>query len=919
MAEALAVIGVAANIAQFLEYGLKLVAAGKEAYDSKQGTTKAIRQIELVVEDIQNQSAEVLQSGSPWRLTSQRANPDELAIQKYARQCIDISKELINLLRKLTVRDDAQFRVLESGRVALRTLRKQSEVLDLKTRLEDLDRKLRERLRKLLNGKQHSAVVTEIRRLTKEHEQAHINSQLQLDSIKRDILALTAIAEDNESNEKLRGAELTSLTTKLVALVNEHERSKRQLKVIRSLHFTEIKARHSDIENAHEALHWLYDESRISFLPWLESGDGIYWINGLAGSGKSTLMKYASDSERTIEALKTWAGGLALYTASFYFWNQGLSKQKSQLGLFQSLLYQILKAAPHLVYAACDDHFDAESWDVDELKQAFDRLSQQTSLSAKFCFFIDGLDEYNGEEEDIIAVLTSLSKSVHVKICASSRPWPDFQSAFSHPNRTLIVQDFTLDDMKVYIRDRLEIHEKFQTLQHKDPRCREIIAKIAERAQGIWLWVYLVTRDLRRQLNHNEGYDTLLKTLESFPPKLDEYFRRIIEQRHPALREEMSQIFLITTDAVQPLPIVALTFLQPLVKDTNHAVNLPIEPMTAAEMSQVHEQWRPLLHNRCGDLLTVRTLDESAHLFAHRVDFLHRTVRDFLRDNYYGNLREGTQETFDAKQYLAHMMLILIKRLPIHNDFRGWINNIIGLVDELLYYSLEVERRSGEAQVALLDEMDHVISQYAKGERNHWTHARDSPRGPGLQDQYHEGGQCTFLALTVQAKLTKYVEAKLDGNANLIRKPGRPLLDYALRPRRVTPLGLPYHYHRNDDAAVDPQLVKLLLERSANPNQPVHLNDGQTVWGLFLASCFAKSLDASDTVRRTWYEAAEHLIEHGADAHWSTTTVKHGNVSAVLQAILNDAEAATLLRRMQEVEEEAGHGWGNWFKSWVRR
>ncbi|KAL3459324.1 hypothetical protein BJX64DRAFT_205453 [Aspergillus heterothallicus] len=923
MADVLAIIGLASNIAQFLEYGIRFVAAGKEVYESKQGTTKAIREIELVVEDIQNQSAEFTQKGSsPWQFSTTRANADELAIRKYARQCIDISTELIKLLRKLTVRDDAQFRALESGRVALRILRKSSEVQALKKRLEELDTKLRERLTRLLNGKQHSAVFSELRRLSKEHEQAKINSDLQLEGIKQDILALT---DAQNRKEELRKAELTSLTTKLLALMNEHERSKRELQVIRSLHFTELKARHSSIEDTHRALDWLYDETQTSFLPWLKSGKSIYWINGLAGSGKSTLMKYASDTKRTIDALENWAEGTPLYTASFYFWNQGLSRQKSQIGLFQSLLYQILKAAPHLV-SVCRDHFDTELWELSELKQAFKRLSQETTLSAKFCFFIDGLDEYNGEEEDIIDVITSLTQSPHIKICTSSRPWPAFETAFTDPKRTLKVQDFTLHDMKTYISDRLETHARFQELQRRDSRCREIISRIAERAQGIWLWVYLVTRDLRRQLNHNEGYDTLLKTLDSFPERLDLYFRRIIEKRHPSLREEMCQIFLITTDAVQPLPLVALTFLKPLINDPDFAVTLQAQSISDTQISHIHEEWRLLLHNRCGDLLTIRALDESAHLFAHRVDFLHRTVRDFLRDNYYTKLCEGVHGSFDAKRVLAQMMLALIKRLPIQDDFRGWINNIIGLVDELLYYSLEVERRGEEAQVALLDETDRIISHYARGERNHWTHARDSPKGAGPLDRYYEGGKCNFLALAVQAKLTKYIAAKLDGNPSLIRKPGRPLLDYALRPRRVTPLGLPYHYHRDDDAVVDPQLVKLLLERSASPNQAVYLNGGKTVWGLFLI-CMA-SQSGSDTVSRTWYEAVGLLVEYGADGYWSHSEswredgverTFDEDVGSVLRMAFSGTEAETILRRIREVEEEqAAKSWGHWLMSWVR-
>ncbi|KAL4909344.1 hypothetical protein BDW74DRAFT_174545 [Aspergillus multicolor] len=370
--------------------------------------------------------------------------------------------------------------------------------------------------------------------------------------------------------------------------------------------------------------------------------------------------------------------------------------------------------------------------------------------------------------------------------------------------------------MKTYIRHRLEDHDQFQALQESDPRCQKIISNIAECAQGIWLWVYLVTWDIRRHLNHNEGHETLKKTLDGFPAKLEDYSREIIERRPHALREEMCQIFLITTDAVQPLPALALNLIQHVAKDPAYAISYAINPVTDTEIYQVYDECRRLLHNRCGDLVVINEQIEGPPIFRHRVDFLHRTVRDFLRDNYYRDLCKGVRPEFDAKHCLSQIMLTLIKRIPIENNFREAINPIIGLIDELLYYCHEVERRGGSGQVILLDNLDSVVSAYAKAEK---------------------GGKCTFLALTVQAKLSKYVAAKLDSNPSLIHKPGRPLLDYALRPRRVTPLSLPFHYERGDHGAIDVGLVQLLLERSSNPNQPVHLNGGQTVWGLFLLSC----------------------------------------------------------------------------------
>jgi hypothetical protein len=119
----------------------------------------------------------------------------------------------------------------------------------------------------------------------------------------------------------------------------------------------------------------------------------------------------------------------------------------------------------------------------------------------------------------------------------------------------------------------------------------------------------------------------------------------------------------------------------------------------------------------------------------------------------------------------------------------------MAVVDQALYYAYEVESHGDDANsglIALLDQVDQVVSTiHARSPRagfarlhskgNHWTCARDSPRPRG-RDEYQEGGNCNYIALTVQVRLVKYVRAKLAANPAHLRNPSRPLLDYALRP-----------------------------------------------------------------------------------------------------------------------------------------
>jgi hypothetical protein len=246
------------------------------------------------------------------------------------------------------------------------------------------------------------------------------------------------------------------------------------------------------------------------------------------------------------------------------------------------------------------------------------------------------------------------------------------------------------------------------------------------------------------------------------------------------------------------------------------------------------------------------------------VEFLHRTIRDFLRDSYHGKLEGYLRSDFNPLVSLYKICLSLLKALAMDNlQDRETLHRVIGLSDELLYYAHEVEKRGGVREElvvhALLDELDVVNCNHAQRETVHWTQARDIPGSRGL-DRYEEGGKCNFLALALQARLVKYVRAKLQSAPERMEKSGRPLLNYALRPRRSTPISMS-HYSTRDDQNVDPDMVEVLLAHgaNANPNKPVRLYNGRSVWDLFLISIHEgnKQLEprtsSSQSPKMAWY------------------------------------------------------------------
>lgn len=77
---------------------------------------------------------------------------------------------------------------------------------------------------------------------------------------------------------------------------------------------------------------------------WLLNRNGVYWVSGKAGSGKSTLTKFLCSHENTVRALRDWAGENKLVTASFLFWNAGTDMQNSQQGAFANAVVSCIAA-----------------------------------------------------------------------------------------------------------------------------------------------------------------------------------------------------------------------------------------------------------------------------------------------------------------------------------------------------------------------------------------------------------------------------------------------------------------------------------------------------------------------------------------------------------------------------------------------
>ena len=510
---------------------------------------------------------------------------------------------------------------------------------------------------------------------------------------------------------------------------------------------------------------------------------------------------------------------------------------------------------------------------------------------------MDGLDEYEGNHEDIIKVLRDFSSSPNIKLCISSRPWNVFVDAFKHSEFVLKLEDMTKGDMRSYVDKELTQDEHFRKIVDADKRCHNLAPQITDRAHGVWLWVYLVVRNLLRDIKGEEEYPFLQRRLDSFPQELEQYFAKMLNNIDRIYLEETSEIFLLTIEAVKPLPVLAFKMLALIRDNAEYALESKIQPVHHAEAVELRSKWERLINSRCKDLLEITTRADEPTFLRYRVDFLHRTVRDFLRDNYQKELRARADQRFDSIRTLCDIFLALVKSLPIADQFIARLDQLFGLVDELLYYAREMQLNSGESNERLLNELDRVCAVHGQSCGSHWTNARDPSRTSKWLKEY---GQCNFVALAIQSRLSAYVKAYLRSHPDALEnKRGRPLLDYALRPVRVMPESLQYQ-KQYAGSMIDIPTIRLLLSYGADPNQRISIYENQSVWGLFLGMCYASADRASPHVKATIWEAFEILIHSGANIN-VRITLPHkakfhnvGTTSRYKQDVLAEKEQRVL-------------------------
>lgn len=441
--------------------------------------------------------------------------------------------------------------------------------------------------------------------------------------------------------------------------------------ILQSLSYPEIEARFNTIASSHpETFEWIFkaaseSHEECSFTHWLHYGTGIYLVEGKPGSGKSTLMKFIGNHSHVKQHFASSSIPTQVNVIKHFFWLAGSEIQKSFRGLLASLAHQAAALWPSSIEAATETRSrraHLEEWSNTDLEQFL--ITTLTVSSEKTLVLIDGLDEFDPSERPIklVAFLNKLLTCSNIKLCVSSRPLTWVQQGFSTSLKVML-HELTRSDIDKFATEVLRAEFHLSGYEN-ELELVEILRVIRNKAEGVFLWVKYALNSLVEGLDELDEPQTLKSRLEMLPSGMEELYQHTwarYENSNARHKEEAAMFF----QCSQRLPLrlfdLAVMMDGQLYK---HYVQNMGEASTDTVQEALIRTKRKLMVRTAG-LLTCQVVADSHYdstipivrvqrhntpddssegedaghgdpISRSNVNYLHRTVHDFLFSTTYG-------------------------------------------------------------------------------------------------------------------------------------------------------------------------------------------------------------------------------------------------------------------------------------------
>ncbi|KAJ5618692.1 hypothetical protein N7528_006803 [Penicillium herquei] len=360
-------------------------------------------------------------------------------------------------------------------------------------------------------------------------------------------------------------------------------------------------------------------ELQVHINNWAESPDGkcIFWLNGMAGTGKSTIARTVAQSFKEKERL-----------GATFFFKQGEADRGNAKLLIPTIAKQLMNSTPQLapfIMQAIEENSDIATR---SLREQLDFLlfqplkSLEHTQTTQILVVIDALDECDNDNDIrlLLRLLPEIQKEtvVQVRFLLTSRPELAMRLGFqsiANSHQDLILHEIPRPaiehDITLYLQDRFSKMREDRSLPDEWPGS-DTMHLLVERAVPLFIAAATLCRFVSdKSWNPVKRLHALLTDQTSYASKMSSVYMPVLselltgqdEWESQQLLQEFKDIVGVIVLLESPLSVGALSRLLPLDADD-----------VDSRLSLLHS----VLHVPTGSEMPVR--------------LLHLSFRDFLLD-----------------------------------------------------------------------------------------------------------------------------------------------------------------------------------------------------------------------------------------------------------------------------------------------
>ncbi|KAL7624231.1 hypothetical protein AAE478_005790 [Parahypoxylon ruwenzoriense] len=557
---------------------------------------------------------------------------------------------------------------------------------------------------------------------------------------------------------------------------------------------------------------------------FLREENGTFLVSGKAGSGKSTLMTSrltfaAGDripwlpSQRCrSDALQEWAAGYKLVFVPLYFWSAGSQLQRSLEGFYRSLLSQVLGQCPEITQRLLEptrSHLFRPTgaslpalanhpFRFSDLENAMHEITTMQHLAEyRMCFFIDGLDEYEGDVMDhlyLARYLRNWFQHPNIKILCSAHPHAEFLDTFSQSGKIIHIQNFTRADIYQFAYKMLENEQKPRPgpVELSNTDLSDLARRIVIFSEGVFLWVCLVVRSLGSKMGIYR-MEQLFNLLSQTPRQLHKLYEGMLMRTDEAGRKRGDKMLVLALYAPsERLNAMAFSWLDEI-DDPEFPRFIEVRELSEAEVqAQLDTVKRELKAN----------VKKHQFLFyRYCVEPFHRTVKDFLVQDWFAEKTHAAALKLATREAYFKILLAELKS-TVSMDywytkksdcdctpyFINILNRHINEFSSLKKGGKSFNDRSSKAiqigddlieqYIPLIQAYQELLDQNGQGEFSALPAAGHSSFGASQQRQFSSTTRPSLVHLACHEYQTGYVLCRIDSCKHIeeLDSPGKSLL-----------------------------------------------------------------------------------------------------------------------------------------------